>query len=151
MHVPETYVTSVPAGDSISFTTESVYDKVFSAILARKSGSIDPGTRTELWEYEYENHAGELKPGMYAVASLELKRPTSTFMVPHPALVTSLEKKFVVRIKDGKAEWVDVREGISNENNVEIFGDLDEGDILLNRGSEELKPGTAVNTREIEP
>jgi RND family efflux transporter MFP subunit len=151
VYVPETYVTSVPTGDSISFTTESVYDKVFSAALARKSGSIDPDTRTELWEYEYDNNNDELKPGMYAVASLELKRPTSTFMVPHPALVTSLEKKFVVRVKDGKTEWVDVREGISNENDVEIFGDLDEGDMLLSRGSEELKPGMEVSIREMEP
>lgn len=147
VHVPESYVNSVPHGDSISFTTESVNDRSFMAKLARKSGSIDRDTRTELWEYEYSNRSGELKPGMYAMATLQLNRPSASFVVPFPAMVTTLERKFVTRVKDGKVEWVDVREGISRADGVEIFGNLDEGDILLARGSEELKPGTGIKTK----
>lgn len=150
VHVPESYVNSVPAGDSISFTSESVHDRSFTAKLARKSGSIDRDTRTELWEYEYQNQSGELKPGMYTVATLQLNRPSASFVVPFPAMVTTLERKFVIRVKDGKAEWIDVREGISKADGVEIFGSLNEGDILLVRGSEELKPGTEVKTKMIE-
>lgn len=150
VHVPESYVNSVPSGDSISFTTESVNGRSFTAKLARKSGSIDRDTRTELWEYEYANRSGELKPGMYAMATLELSRPSASFVVPFPAIVTTLERKFVTRVKDGKVEWVDVREGISRADGVEIFGNLDEGDILLARGSEELKPGTEVKTKIME-
>lgn len=148
--VPESYVNSLPAGDSISFTTESVTNKSFKAKLARKSGSIDRDTRTELWEYEYQNKSGELKPGMYAMATLQLNRPSASFVVPFPAMVTTLEKKFVIRVKDGKAEWVDVREGISKADGVEIFGNLNEGDILLARGSEELKSGTEVKIKMTE-
>ncbi|MEX2513158.1 MAG: efflux RND transporter periplasmic adaptor subunit [Cyclobacteriaceae bacterium] len=147
VHVPEAYVNSIPSADSITFTTESVYDRSFTAKLARKSGSIDRDTRTELWEYEYQNEMGALKPGMFTMATLQLNRPTPTFVVPPSALVTTLEQKFVIRIKDGKAEWVDVRDGISQGDGVEIFGNLNEGDIILSRGSEELKPGTMVKTK----
>ncbi|MBR9998949.1 MAG: efflux RND transporter periplasmic adaptor subunit, partial [Cyclobacteriaceae bacterium] len=129
----------------ITFTTESVADKVFSAKLARKSGRIDQETRTELWEYEFNNNTADLMPGMYAVAQLNLNRPSRSFVVPYSTVVTSLEKKFVIRISDNRAEWAEVREGIPLENGIEIFGDLNEGDVLLTTGSEEIKPGTAIH------
>jgi hypothetical protein len=59
-------------------------------------------------------------------------------------VVTSLEKKFVVRIRNYRVEWVDISQGISLDNGVEIFGELNEGDTLLSRGSEEIKPGTTL-------
>ena len=38
------------------------------------------------------------------------------------AIATNQERKFVIRVKDGKAEWVDVRQGMSTEKGIEIFG-----------------------------
>lgn len=145
IYVPEMHVNNIPAEKSLQFTAESVLNKTFAARLARKSGSIDSDTRTELWEYEFDNINRDLKPGMYVMAKLQLNRPTATFVVPHSALVTTLEKKFVARVNGDKMiEWVDVRSGISQGNGIEIFGDLKEGDTLLTRGSDEIKPGTAV-------
>ncbi len=144
VHVPEAYVNSIPAGEPLSFTTNAVVSKSFEADLSRKSSRIDPATRTELWEYEYENTSGELKPGMYTTAQFNLKRQNESFVVPYTAVATTLERKFVVRIKNGKVEWVDVRQGISMNDGVEIFGDLNEGDTLLSRGSDEIKAGSSI-------
>ncbi len=144
VHVPEDYVNNIPSDDSLKFTVDAVVGKTFTAKLARKSGSIDRETRTELWEFEYKNNDKELKPGMYTMARLNLSRAAGSFVVPSTAVVTTLEKKFVIRVKHDKAEWVDVTEGISQETGLEIFGNLNEGDILLTRGSDELKPGATV-------
>lgn len=139
VHVPESYVGSLQGGNTLNFSTEAILNKTFAAKLGRKSGSIDRDTRTELWEYEYDNRAGEIKPGMYATAILNLRRAESTFKVPNSAVTTTLEGKFVIRVKNGKAEWVDVREGIQMKDGKEIFGDLLEGDTLLIRSSDEIK------------
>lgn len=147
VYVPETHVGDIPASDTLKFTVDALVNKTFQAILSRKSGSISGETRTELWEYEYDNKAGELKPGMYTTVNLNLKRPADTFVVPFPAVVTSLEKRFVIRINKGVAEWVDVREGISTKDGKEIFGNLQEGDTILARGSEEIKQGTKLNIK----
>jgi membrane fusion protein, multidrug efflux system len=147
VHVPESYVSSIPAKETLSFTVDAALNKTFSASLARKSGAISRDTRTELWEYEFDNQSGELKPGMYTMAELHLNRTNNSFVVPLPAVVTSMEKKFVVRIKNGETEWVDVREGISMENGKEVFGDLQEGDTMLVRGTDEIKPGTKVKIK----
>lgn len=144
VHVPEAYVSNIPSEDTLAFTVDATVNKTYFAKLARKSGSINRETRTELWEYEFDNKMGELKPGMYTTARLRLNRPENSFVVPFPSVVTSLEKKFVVRITRGESEWVDVREGNSSEKGKEIFGNLQEGDTLLARGSEEIKPGTIV-------
>ena len=144
IHVPEAYVKSHPEEKVLAFTTDAVANKTFYANPARKSESIDPDTRTELWEYEYDNGDYALKPGMYAMAHIILMREGSSFVVPFSSVVTSLERQFIVRANLGKVEWVDVKEGISMKDSVEIFGDMQEGDTLLTRGSEELKPGIAV-------
>lgn len=150
IYIPESFVNSIPAKDLLSFRTDALPGKSFKATLTRKSGSIDRDTRTELWEYEYSNEDGILKPGMYTVADLELRRPDASFLVSYPAVVTTLEKKFVIRVRSEKVEWIDVREGIDTGNGIEIFGNLNEGDTLLTRGSEELKEGTILKTKIVE-
>jgi multidrug efflux pump subunit AcrA (membrane-fusion protein) len=150
VYVPESHVNSLSAGDGISFRSQSVNDRLFSAKPSRKSGSIDQTTRTELWEYEYQNQSGELKPGMYVLATLQLNRPKPSFFVPSAAIITSQERKFVIRVIESKADWIDLRK-ISKTDGLEIFRNLNEGDILLARGSEELKQGTEIKTQIIIP
>lgn len=139
IHIPEAFISSIPEGDSIQFSTETFPGQSFSAKLSRKSGAIDRTTRTELWEYEFVNRHGTIKSGMYGVADLNLGRSESTFKVPNSAVTTTLEEKFVIRVKNGKVEWIDVREGIQMKDGKEIFGDLQEGDTLLTRSSDEIK------------
>lgn len=148
--VPESFINNIPEGQSLSFSTDAAYNQLFSAKLSRKAGSIDPATRTEMWEYLFDNRAGLLKPGMYCIAQLALKRPSPSFVVPFSAVVTTLEKRFVVRSRNGVAEWVEVRQGISLETGLEIFADLQEGDTLLVRGTEEIKAGTALSLSVME-
>lgn len=145
VHVPEAYIGGISSAHTLTFTTDAMVGKSYEATLSRKSGSIDPTTRTELWEYEYVNKNGELKPGMYTLAELRVSRAAPSFVVPFPAVATSQEKRFVVRIRNGKSQWVDVRQGISLSAGVEVFGELTEGDTLLSRATDEIKPETTVN------
>lgn len=144
VHVPEAYVQAAPQSEQLIFTTDGLSNQRFEAQLARKSGSINPQTRTEIWEYEFDNRDAVLKPGMYAMVNLFLVRAENSFVVPAAAVATTLEKKFVIRVREGIIEWVDVRTGISKNGKVEIFGELNEGDILLSRASDELKQGRKV-------
>jgi membrane fusion protein, multidrug efflux system len=145
--VPETHVGNLPDSDTLSFAVDALVNKTYQAVLSRKSGSISRETRTETWEYEIDNANGELKPGMYTTVDLNLNRPASSFVVPAPAVVTSLEKKFIIRIKNGQTEWVDVRDGITMKEGKEIFGSLAEGDTILARGSDEIKPGKELKIK----
>jgi RND family efflux transporter MFP subunit len=146
--VPEIYTSAIPESTSINFTVDAQPSKKYSATLARKSNQIDSKTRTELWELEASNSNQELKSGMYGNVSFNLQRSESSFVVPYSAVVTNFERSFVIRVRDGKAEWIDVRSGISMSDKVEIFGDLQEGDQLLSKANDEIKVGQAVSPRK---
>jgi membrane fusion protein (multidrug efflux system) len=147
--VPEAYTSAIPESTSIFFTVDAQPSKKYSATLARKSNQIDEKTRTELWEFEVSNKEKELKSGMYGNATFSLRRDHPTFVVPYSAVVTTLEKRFIIRVRDGKTEWVDVRNGISTSEKVEIFGDLQEGNLFLVKASDEIKEGTALSHLKI--
>ena len=55
-----------------------------------------------------------------------------------------MEKKFVIKVENNLAGWTDVGQGVSLPDKVEIFGNLKEGDTLVLKSNEELKPGTKL-------
>ena len=142
--IQEAFTGALPDSSSIPFTVDAQPDKKFFAKLSRKSGTIDKENRTETWEFIFNNQKQELKSGMYANAVIKLARPTASFAVAPSAIATTLEKKFAIRLKDGKTEWVDVRPGMNTGDKIEIFGNLSEGDTLLVKATDEIKPGTKL-------
>lgn len=142
--VQEAYSTAIPDSSFISFTVDAQPEKNYYAKLTRKSGVISKENRTETWEFLYGNSNHELKSGMYANATIKLGRTGASFVVAPAAIATTLEKRFVIRLKDGKAEWIDVRTGMNTGDKIEIFGNLNEGDTLLVKATDEIKAGTKL-------
>ena len=142
--VPEIYTSTHTPTAKTDFRVDAYPEKLFQAVLSRKSESIDAATRTELWEYSFDNKKGELKAGSFAYVKLRLQRAGNSFVVAPSAIVTNQERKFVIKVKDGKAEWVDVRQGMSTDKGIEIFGNLNNGDTLVSRATDERKTGTTA-------
>jgi len=145
--VPEAYTAAIPYTTAIYFTIDAAPSKQYTANLAHKSGTIDDKTRTELWEFEVDNRQHALKSGMYGNATFKLQRSEPSFVIPFSAFVTNLERSFVIRVRNGKTEWVDVRSGISMKDTIEIFGDLQEGDQLILQANDEITNGKEVAIR----
>lgn len=145
--VPEAYTAAVPDTNFISFSVEARPGKIYRAVLSRKAGAINLSNRTETWEFIYENKDAQLKSGMFASATIKFGREELSFLVPSTSVATTLEKKFVIRLTNGEAEWVDVKNGISQDDKLEVFGLLNEGDIILVRANEEIKPTTKLIAR----
>lgn len=142
--IPELYVAAGVVSKTATFRVDAYPDQLFQATLTRKSESIQPETRTELWEYVYDNHKRDLKAGSFAYVKLGLQRAGNSFILPPTAIVTNQERKFVIRVKEGKAAWVDVRQGMSTDKGIEVFGDLHNNDTLVVRATDERKPGSTA-------
>lgn len=145
--IPEAYTEGLPDSSFIGFTVDAQPNKKYFAKLSRKSGAINKDNRTESWEFIYNNKQEELKSGMYANAVIKIGRPTTSFVVAPSAIATTLEKKFVIRLQNGKAEWVDIRNGMNTGDKIEIFGNLNTGDTLLIKATDEIKSGTKLNAK----
>ncbi|MBW7889510.1 MAG: efflux RND transporter periplasmic adaptor subunit [Chitinophagaceae bacterium] len=142
VQVPTEYVATKLTSDKIAFRLDAYPGKDFSAKLTRKTGAIDPATRTELWEFDYVNNDHALRAGDFAFAELNVHRADSGFIVPFSAVVTNQENKFVIKISNDVLQRVNVRQGFSTDAGVEIFGDIHEGDILLVKATDEIVNGT---------
>ncbi len=145
--VPEAYSSAILAGNAGELTTRSLPDRLFKAILKRKAGMIDNETRTEIWEFEVPNVGAELKAGGYADVKMVFLRSKLSFVVPASAVVTTLEKRFVIKVNNGVASWVDVRPGFNMGEKSEVFGDLKAGDTLVTKSNEELRPGAKLGIK----
>lgn len=142
--VPEAYTSTTANSTMISFTVDAQPDVTYQAKLSRKAGALNLSNRTETWEFLYDNKNGQLKSGMFASSVLKLGRDKTGFMIPQSAIATTLERKFIIRLKSDKTEWVDIRSGFSQDDKVEIFGNIHDDDTLLLRATDEIKPGTKL-------
>ena len=55
----------------------------------------------------------------------------------------------MIRINSGVAQWVNVGRGARVGDLVEVFGPLKEGDLVVRRGTDEIREGTKVNVQPI--
>jgi hypothetical protein len=60
-------------------------------------------------------------------------------------VATTTERSFVIRVREGVAEWVDVRRGATMDDLVEVFGELQPGDEVAVRATDEVRVGTRVS------
>ena len=145
--VPESDVGAVAEGATTSFTVRAWPGRKFSGAVRRVARSLDVKTRSMPVELDVENTDEVLAPGMYADVSWPVRRTGPTMFVPQTCVVRTTEKTFVDRVVSGAVEQVVVQPGASDRDEVEVFGDLKEGDLLLKRGSEELPNGAHVSVR----
>jgi hypothetical protein len=59
--------------------------------------------------------------------------------------VTTTERTFVIRVKDGRAAWVDVKRGAGAGDSIEVFGELSPGDQVVRRATDEIRDGSVVS------
>jgi membrane fusion protein, multidrug efflux system len=142
--VPETLVAGILPGATLSFRVPAYPARSFSGVVARASRSLDPKTRTMPLELDVPNPEGLLAPGMYAEVEWVARGAAPSLLVPPTSVVTTTERSFVIRVRDGRAEWVTVSRGAAAGDLVEVFGALRSGDAIVRRGSDEIRDGASL-------
>jgi membrane fusion protein, multidrug efflux system len=144
LSVPEAYTSYLNEKNEVSFTVRSLPDRLFKATIKRLSGSIDNRLRSQRVEMDVQNNDKKLLPGMVAEVNLPLPSGDSTFIVPKSAVVNSTESVFVIRVADSLSQRVEVKTGRDADGMIEVYGKLNDGDLLLKFGSDEIKNGTVL-------
>jgi membrane fusion protein (multidrug efflux system) len=149
--VPEAYTAQMTPGTAIPFTVAAYPGQTFSGKVARMARAVDVTTRTMAVELDVANGDGRLTPGTFCQVRWPVRRSGPSLFVPSASVATTTDRTFVIRVRNGRTEWVDVRTGLTSGALVEVFGDLRAGDEIAGRGTDELRPGTDVRPREIKP
>jgi multidrug efflux pump subunit AcrA (membrane-fusion protein) len=145
--VPEAYVGRITKGAKVSFRVSAFPDETFQGTIARPAQSLDMKTRSMAVELDVSNPRLRLAPGMFAEVQWPVSRQQTSLFVPTSAVVRTSERQFVIRVRNGVAEWVDVRRGEVSDKLLEVFGDLREGDTVVLRANDEIRPGTPITSK----
>jgi len=149
--VPEEAVAGTDQGQIVKFMVSAFPGETFTGKVARLGHALDPKTRTMPVELDVRNPDGSLSPGMFAQVAWSMRRRQPSLFVPATAIATTTEHTFVVRVRNGQTEWVDVKRGSPMKQLLEVFGDLHAGDQIAVRGTDELRAGTRVTAKLAQP
>lgn len=144
LSVPEVNTAYIGVGDTIRFYVRSQPQEKYVALVSRKSGSLALKLRSEKIEADFINKNNALKPYMIAETTISLQNKESTFFVPKSALIESGMGIYVIRVENGKTKNVPVSKGRTMPEQIEVFGNLNEGDKILKMSSEEIQEGTEI-------
>ena len=139
VEIPESVSAELKERDTVSFFTSTVPGKKNLGYVNRKSGNINPQLRSEKIEIDVLNTDNSLSPGMYADVVIYVKGNPDAFTVPKSCVVSSTERKYVIVLRNGKINKVDVITRNETAEKIEIFGPLQPGDELIINANDEIK------------
>jgi RND family efflux transporter MFP subunit len=142
--VPEPEVGGIVNRASVPFTVPAFPESVFRGVVARLGRAMDPKTRTLPVELDVQNSGGRLTPGMYPEVQWPVRTGQAALLVPPSSVVITSARSFVIRVRNGQAEWVDVRRGRAAGDLVEVFGNLRPGDRIVRQANDEIRDGASV-------
>jgi membrane fusion protein (multidrug efflux system) len=145
--VPEAYAAGVQEGQRVTFSVPAYPGRSYRAPIARIAHAISQNTRTMQVELDLRNAEAQIAPGSFANVVWPIQRPYPTLFVPSSAVTTDLQRTFVIRVRQGKAEWVDVKPGVTVNGKTEVFGDLVPGDAVVANATDSIRNGTSVSVQ----
>ena len=144
--VSESDYTRIKKGDSVDITVDALPGKTFKGSVLRLYPTIDAASHTFSAELVVRNENRELRPGMYARATV-LFEEVDRIVVPDGAVVKqqgSGQKLGYVLDADNCAHARVVETGRHSGNEYEIISGIEEGETIVVKGNSNLKSGEKV-------
>jgi len=145
--IPEAQLGNMKTGQLVSFTVPAYPGQTFQAPIARISRAVEERSRTMPVELDVRNPDGRLPPGSFTNVSWPLERGYPTLFVPATAVTSDQQHTFVIRVRNGKAEWVTVQTGQTVNGDIEVFGALAAGDQVVKTASDAIHSGDPVRVQ----
>ena len=143
LHVPDVDLHLIEVGMTAIVRTESMPGREFVGQVALVGAGADQGARTFLVRVKVPNPDRELRPGVFATASIVLEQRDDVIVVPDSALDTSGGGPVVMVLEGDKATRQPVTVGLRGDDGLEVTG-IAAGAQILVEGHFGLPDGSAV-------
>jgi RND family efflux transporter MFP subunit len=118
--VPETEAVWITDGTPARVRVQALPGRELEGTVTRSAWALDPRARTLRVEIDIDNPKGELRPGNYAYATIQVAHP-KTWTVPASCIVNQGDQSFVYRVENGKAVRTPVEMGLRDGTLVELL------------------------------
>jgi RND family efflux transporter MFP subunit len=139
--VPEIDATLVDRGERAVIQVDSLAGKKFVGQVSRTTWTLDPATRTLRTEIDVANDSGELRPGMYAYATIILAERPDALAIPLTAVRSENETTSCFCVVEGKLRQTPVSLGLSDGKVVEILDGLQGDEEVIEKINSAMTDG----------
>jgi RND family efflux transporter MFP subunit len=148
--VPAEALAQVRVGMPVEFKVNGYPTRTFSGRIIRVNPTADPATRQVKITATIPNAGNTLVGGLFAEGRVSSESRNAP-MVPQGAVDERGLRPYVMRLKNGKIEKVEVGLGIRDAaaETVEITSGLTPGDTLLLGAARGISPGTPVKVTKV--
>jgi len=142
--VPTSALGDVKLGAPVLFTVNGS-DRPLEGKITRVSPSVDPQTKQVRLQASVPNEKSELVAGLFVEGRIASEKRVGV-MVPEQAIDQTAVRPYVIRLKSGKIEKVEVQLGVRDEAAAvyEVRTGLASGDTVLLGAARGISLGTAV-------
>jgi membrane fusion protein (multidrug efflux system) len=145
--VPEAYVGGVQEGRQVAFSVPAYPGRTYRASITRISHDINQNTRTIQVELDLHNANSQITPGTNTSVEWPIHGSYATLFVPSSAMTTDLHRTFVIRARQGKSEWVDVKTCATVNGKTEVFGELQPADVVVANATDSIRSGIDISAQ----
>lgn len=148
--VSESDYTKVSRGDKVTLAVDALPGKSFTGTVIRLYPTMDAATHTFNVEVQFRNERRELRPGMFARATVNFG-DNNSIVVPDACVIKqqgSGQRSVFVLEKDNTVSTRVVTLGKHSGPEFEILSGLEEGDLVVCKGQSSLKSGQKVEVVE---
>ncbi len=142
--VSEGDLRNLEVGQSATIGIAVAPDQRFQGTIRAIIPRGDPAAKTFPVTVRLDNENGMLLPGMSVKAFFDTMTKDGVLTVPSDAIAESPIGRVVFVVRDGKAERVPVRPGLTEKGLVVVEGEIEEGESVVVLGNETLRPGSPV-------
>jgi RND family efflux transporter MFP subunit len=151
IQVPESAVSRIHVGAPVDVKVQAL-GRTFDGKVARFAEKLNSDTRTMETEVDVPNPKLELVPGMYAYASITTEAAHGVLTAPVQAVDRKEDKAAVVVVgRDGRLDVRSITTGLETPDRVEVRDGLGEGDLIVVGSRAQLKAGSQVTPKRLEP
>ncbi|MGA2419062.1 MAG: efflux RND transporter periplasmic adaptor subunit [Candidatus Acidiferrum sp.] len=150
VNVPELYAPSVHQGLGAYLALNQYPGRHFEGKVVRTANAIDQASRTLLTEIDVPNKSGELLPGGYSEAHLELKVNGARLQVPVNALLFRAEGLRAVSVDASHTTHLrPIQIGRDFGTTLEVIQGLNADDWIVVNPADSLDEGVHVNVKPL--
>lgn len=142
--LPEKYRERLQTSQEIQVQATALQDQTFIGKISAVIPDSHIQTRSLPVKVLIENTDQTLHPGMDMRVLMPVSQPREVLLVHKDAILTEGDRYSVFILANGKALPVPVVRGESYGDWVEVEGSLKEGDQVVTRGNERIRPGQSL-------
>lgn len=143
--ISEKRIVDVQLDQAVRVRVDGFPTEEFLGTVRRLSPTVDPASRTFIATAQLANPERRLRPGMFSRVEIQVGARQNALVVTREGLLEETGEFFAVRVRDNRAERVQVTTGYRYGNFVEVRGGLELGDRVVTEGAYGLANGAAVH------